>query len=81
MVNDTIEGILKYILRFLLEYVLFYTGEIILMILTLGRKKPRWDYYKDASPAKFVFFSGSSIWLGFFFWIFTIGSIARLLIR
>lgn len=81
MVNDTVEEILKFILRYFLQVICFHTGEIILMILTLGRKKPRWDYYEDASPAKFVLLSEFSIWVGFVFWIFTIGSIARVLIR
>lgn len=78
MIEDVIEGsaktILKGILRFLftifVECFLFYTGEIVLFIITLGNRKPRWDYYSRESASKFVIFTELSTWLGFAFWLF-----------
>lgn len=77
MLSDIIEGMFKFIFRVIVEILCFYTGEIILYTLTLGRKKPRWNYYLDASPSKFIILTEISFWIGFFFWIFLIGWIAR----
>ena len=54
MLSDIVEGILEFIFHIFIEVVCFYTGEMILLILTIGRKKPRWDYYFEASVTKFV---------------------------
>ena len=81
MLSDVIKGVLKFIFHFFVEIVCFYTGEIILSVVTLGKKKPRWDYYTEASPTKFVIMTEISVWIGMAFWIFTIGIIARALIR
>ena len=78
MIDDIAEGIAKTIfrgaLRFffevLVEAVFFYTGEIVLFILTFGRKEPRWNYYADVSAPKWVLFSEISTWVGIVFWIF-----------
>ncbi len=77
MLTDILEGTLKFIFRVFAEIVCFYTGEIILYILTLGRKKPRWNYYLDESLSKFIILTEISFWIGFFFWIFLIGWVAR----
>ena len=52
------------ILLFFLETFLFYTGEIVLFILTFGKKKPRWKYYTDKSASKFIIFTQISLWIG-----------------
>jgi len=78
MIDDIVEGAAKGILRIIfeilfriiVEIVLFYTGEILLFVLTLGRKKPRWDYYAGEKPSKYVIFTEISVWLGFAFWLF-----------
>ena len=57
------------ILLFFLETFLFYTGEIVLFILTFGKKKPRWKYYTDKSASKFIIFTQISLWIGFAFWL------------
>lgn len=62
--------ILEIILRIIIEFFLFYTGEIILFIVTLGYKKPRWDYYAEEKPSKFAIFTEISVWVGFVFWLF-----------
>jgi len=80
MLEEIIEGIAKFILHFVFEILFFYTGEIVLYLLTLGRKKPRWDYYEDEKPSKFVIFTEASEYIGMFFWIFAIGWTARTLL-
>ena len=77
MIDDIAEGIAKTIFRgtlrfifgILIEAVFFYTGEIVLFILTFGRKKPRWDYYADVSAPKWVLFTEISTWIGIAFWV------------
>ena len=77
MIDDIAEGaakaILKGILRFLfqliIEFIFFYTGEIMLFIATVGKRKPRWNYYTDESASKFVIFTELSTWLGIAFWL------------
>ncbi len=78
MLSDIAEGVLEFIFHIFIEIIFFYTGEMILWIITLGTKKPRWDYYADDSISKFMIFTQISEWIGMFFWIFFIGWIARL---
>jgi hypothetical protein len=70
MINEIIEVILELLLRIFVETFFFYTGEILLFILTFGKKKPRWNYYNDASASKFVIFTEISVWIGMAFWVF-----------
>jgi hypothetical protein len=77
MASDIIQGILEFLFYLFIEIICFYTGEIILSIISWGKKKPRWDYYADASAAKFVIFTEISTWIGMAFWVFIIGIVAR----
>lgn len=78
MVDDLAEEATKGLLRgigrllfsILIELLIFYTGEIVLFIITLGYKKPRWDYYTSEKPSRFVIFTELSLWVGFAFWLF-----------
>jgi len=79
MISSLIEGIFGFVFRCIIEILCFYTGEIIISILTAGKRKPRWDYYSDVSVTKFYIFTEISVWIGFVFWIFTVGFIARVL--
>lgn len=45
-IEDVVEGIIRFVFHLIVEVVFFYTGEIILYVLTLGRKGPRWDFYQ-----------------------------------
>ncbi len=72
-----LDAILEFIFHIVVETVCFYTGEIVLYVVTFGRKKPRWDFYTDEGLAKSILLSEPSVWIGFFFWIFVIGGIAR----
>ena len=78
MISEVIEGILEFIFRLFVEIVCFYTGEVVLTVVTIGQKKPRWDYYSNESITKWMLMTELSTWAGAAFWIFTIGFIARL---
>lgn len=74
MLDDLAEGSVRVILRFFVrlffEVIFFYTGEIVLALVTFGTRKPRWNYYTDESATKFVIFTELSVWVGFATWLF-----------
>jgi hypothetical protein len=88
MIDDIAEGVVKTIfkgfLRFLFELIVefffFYTGEIVLFILTFGKKKPRWNYYTDESPSKWPIFTELSTWIGIACWLLVAWLINRVFI-
>jgi len=63
-------GTLRFISEILIEIVFFYTGEIVLFIVTFGRRKPRWDYYVDEPASQWMIFTEISTWVGIVFWLF-----------
>jgi hypothetical protein len=81
MIGTVIEGIfeviIEYIFRLIVEIICFYTGEMILSVVTMGNRKPRWDYYSGESVTKWMLMTELSTCIGIFFWIFTIGFVAR----
>jgi len=79
--SSIIEGIAEIVLEVILEFVMFYTGEIVLFIITLGFKKPRWDFYDGKEPTIWVLLTEFSVLVGLAFWITTIGLIARWLLN
>ncbi len=78
MIDDIAEGAAKGIIRtifeilfrVLIEFILFYSGEILIFFITFGRRRPRWDYYADDKASKFIILTELSVWLGFAFWLF-----------
>ena len=81
MLSDVVGGILEFLFHILIEIICFYTGEIILYLLTFGKMKPRWDYYVEAPPTKFVIMTEIRVWIGFAFWIFISGFIVGLIMK
>ena len=79
--SDILEEIAKFLVRFVFEILLTWTGEILLFLITLGRHKPRWDLYTKESPTRFVIFSEISLWIGMAFWIAVIAVSYKLLTR
>ena len=77
MISSTIEGLLEIIIQVVFETVMFYTGEIVLFIITFGRKKPRWDFYSDKKPTTWAVMTEFSALVGLIFWILIIAWIAR----
>jgi len=80
MVKTIFKGIVRFLFELIVEFFLFYTGEIVLFILTFGKKKPRWNYYTDESPSKWVIFTELSTWIGIAFWLLIAWLINRVLI-
>ena len=77
VIDSIVEGVIELIFHLIFEVIFFYTGECILYILTFGIKKPRWDYYANEKPARWAVLTEFSWWVGFLFWVFTIGWVAR----
>lgn len=59
-----------FIIEVILEVFFFYTGEIILLLLTLGRRKPQWTNDRDESSSKLLVLADFSTWIGIAFWLF-----------
>jgi hypothetical protein len=69
MVNSIVENIIEFIFQLIFEVLFFYTGEIVLYVISFTKKKPRWDFYEKASATKFVLLTELSVWIGIVFWI------------
>lgn len=72
---EFVEFIVKCIVRFLFAFVFFWTGEITIFLITLGRRKPRWDIYNKESTFRFALFSEMSFWIGMVFWLLAIAGL------
>ena len=79
MLKDII-GEMRLLFHLIFDIVFFYTGEIVLYVITFGNKKPRWNYYAEEKPSTFVVFTSLSEWVGFIFWILVI-ILVRFLIK
>ena len=79
--TDFLEEIVKFLFRFIFEILFIWTGEIVLLLVTFGKHKPRWDLYIEESPGRFVIFSEISLWIGMAFWIAIIAALYTLLIK
>ena len=80
MVKTIFKGILRFLFALIVEFFLFYTGEIVLFILTFGKKKPRWNYYADESPSKWAILTELSTWIGIAFWLLIVWLVNRVFI-
>ena len=77
MVDDLADGLLRgvfgAVLRFLVwlvaEIFLFYTGELVLYALTLGRRKPRWHTYSNENMTRIWFLTDLNVLVGAVFWL------------
>jgi len=81
MLDEIFESLIKlasYVFYHLfIEILFFYTGECILYVITFGKKKPRWDYYINEKPTKFVILTELSVWIGLFFWVLIVVFIVK----
>lgn len=65
--------ILVELVFWLVVEILFWgTGELILFLVSFGRRKPRWGLYKREQPARSIFLFELSFWVGAFFWGFVV---------
>jgi hypothetical protein len=81
MIDDLAEGVvrgvlgtvLRVVFEVIVEVIFFYTGEMVLFIVTLGRKRPRWDAYGSEHLTKFWVLTDLSVLVGFAFWLTVAG--------
>ena len=67
--KEILEVILKFIFVVVLATFLFWTGEILISAITVGRHKPKWNGYKEKAPVKRVLWEGGVGISGLIFWI------------
>ena len=65
-----IEEIAKLLFWMVFEVLFLWTGEVVLYIVTLGRRRPRWNLHanKESASKSFVF-AELSLWIGIAFWL------------
>jgi hypothetical protein len=80
VVKTIFKGILRFLFELIVEFFFFYTGEIVLFILTFEKRKPRWNYYADESPSKWAILTELSTWIGIAFWLLVAWLINRVFI-
>lgn len=69
MITTLLEGIVEILLRIIGGTFLFFTGELILFLFTLGKRTPTWKRDQSEHLAKTFLFMDISILIGFVFWI------------
>lgn len=69
MVGAIFEGIISTIFQIIFEIFFMGTGEIILYILTAGKRKPVWKRDHNESVVKIFILFDLSVIIGFVFWV------------
>lgn len=64
--------------RLIFEGLFTLTGEVVLWVLSFGRRKPRWDLYVNERPMKFYLMNDASLYIGIAFWVLTVIVVHRL---
>ncbi len=67
--TSVVEEIIRIVFLVIFDFLFYWTGEVLLFVLTFGKHKPKWDFYLDQSPTRFVIFSEISTWIGMTFWM------------
>ncbi|MBM3861742.1 MAG: hypothetical protein FJ395_19125 [Verrucomicrobia bacterium] len=63
------EAIIEFVIRLIIDFIFTWTGEIVLFVVTFGKRKPSWDLHSREDAGTFVFLSELSFWIGFTFWL------------
>jgi len=79
--KEIFEEILKFIFIVVLATFLFWTGEMLISAITIGKHKPKWKGYKDKTPTKRVLCEVGVGVTGFIFWVIVIPSIINVIDR
>jgi len=77
-VTDIIEEIAKFLFRIIFDVLMVGTGEVVLWVMTGGRRTPRWDQFASERPARMVVLSELSCWVGIASWLVMLGIVHRL---
>ena len=80
MIGVVFEGIVEIIFELIVEVFLFFTGEIILYILTLGKRTPTFKIEESENLAKIFLLMDISVVVGFIFWLLAIVCVVKITI-
>ena len=74
MIGELAEGIITFILellfRLIVEIIFYFTGELVLFVITFGKKKVKWNLFTDESEkTKWMLLTDLSVIIGFIVWI------------
>ncbi len=69
MIGVAIEGIIQLLFHVIFEGFFIGTGEIVLYIFTLGKRKPVWKREHKGGSTKLAIFIDISFIIGFIFWL------------
>ncbi len=69
MIGVAAEGIIQLIFHVIIEIFFIGTGEIILYIISLGKRKPVWKRESKSGSIKLAIFIDLSFIIGFIFWL------------
>ena len=69
MIGIAVEGIIQLLFHVIFEIFFIGTGEIILYVFTIGKKKPVWKRETKGSSAKLGVLIDLSFIIGFVFWL------------
>lgn len=69
MIGVAIEGIIQLLFHVIFEIFFIGTGEIILYVFTIGKRKPVWKRETKGSSAKLGVLIDLSFIIGFVFWL------------
>ncbi len=76
-----LDDVIEFTVRCVFEMLCFYTGEIVLYLLTFGQRKPRWDYYMNEKPIKYAIFTEMSTYIGIAFWIAVVALVVNVILK
>lgn len=63
------------------EVFIYYTGEIVIYVITLGKHKPRWDFLDYEKGSKYIINTDLSTIVGIIFWVVVIAILGFLFFR
>lgn len=69
MIGVIIDSFIQLLFHVIFEIFFIGTGEIVLYILTLGKRKPVWKRETNGSPGKLGVLIDLSFIIGFIFWL------------
>ncbi len=79
MIGSAIGGLFEFLFRLVFGLLFLYTGEIILLLLSFGKRIPIWKRPDTESLTKSFIFMEISFWIGLFFWILMVNLIVNLI--
>ena len=69
MIGLAVEGVIQLVFHVIVEIFFIGTGEIILYITTLGKRKPVWKRESNGRSTRLAILIDFSFIIGFIFWL------------